>query len=237
LKRKEGIFLFVQAAIVVGVLLLISLPVQSTSLQPESSTSAQGPCSSAPVSTQFLFAPIKNETRLSNGTSVNETFYPALFLQPNSTGVICVTYADASGAAVSPVAGRNYFAGTFNITKTSVGGPITSIVPISTGILNISANPAEIRVKAGQSEVVAYTLRSSSNSAGPYQAFFPPASCSGLPVFVGEGASQVNATGYSQLAFISSYACIGGLYGNLHVESMGFSNIAVNYVGPPAEAQ
>jgi hypothetical protein len=236
LKRKESIFLVVQAAIVLGVLLLVSLPIQSTNLQSDSSISVQGvqgPCSSTPVSTQSLLAPIRNETRLSNGTSVNETFYPTLFLQPNSTGVICVTYADASGAAISLVAGHNYFAGAFNITKLSTGGETTSIVPISTSILNISANPAEIHVQAGQSEVVAYTLRSSSNSTGLYQAFFPPGSCAGLPVFVGGSASQVNATEYSQLAFISNYACTD-MYGNLHVESIAFSNIGVNYVGQPS---
>lgn len=176
--------------------------------------------------------PVRNATRLANGTSVNETLYPALFLHPNGGGVICVTYADASGAAIPLVAGRNYFAGAFNITKTTVGGQITSVVPISTGILNMSANPAEIHVRADQSEVVAYTLRSWSNSTGVYQAFFPPASCSGLPVFVGEGPSQVNATEYSQLAFIYSYACLE-LYGNLHVESIGFSDITVRYVGQP----
>lgn len=232
MKGKEGIFLFAQAATVVAVLVLISLPIQSASLKSESSTTPQGPCSSTPVSPQSLLSPIKNETRLSNGTSVNETFYPALFLQPNSVGVICVTYADASGAAISLVAGHNYFAGRFNITKPSSGGETISLVPISTSILNISANPAGIRLQAAQSEVVAYTLRSSPNSTGLYQAFFPPSSCSGLPVFVGESTSQVNATEYSQLAFISNFACTE-MYGNLYVESIGFSDIGVNYVGQP----
>jgi hypothetical protein len=234
LKRKEKIFLIAQAAIVAGVLLLVSLPIQSTGLRSDSSTLARGPCSSTPVAPQSLLAPIKNQTRLSNGTSVNETFYPALFLHPDSTGVICVTYGDATGASIPLVAGHNYFAGTFNITKLSNGGETISLVPISTGILNISANPAEIRVRAGQSEVVAYTLKSSSNSTGVYQAFFPPGSCSGLPVFVGGSASQFNATEYSQLAFISNYACTD-MYGNLNVESIGFSNIVVNYVGQPSD--
>ena len=149
MKRKEKIFLFAQAAIVAGVLLLVSLPIQSTSLQSDSSTLARGPCSSTPAAPQSLLAPIKNRTLLSNGTLMNETFYPALFLQPNSTGVICVTYADASGAAIPLVAGHNYFAGAFNITKLSNGGETISLVPISTGILNISANPAEIHVQGG----------------------------------------------------------------------------------------
>ena len=234
LKRKESILLFALAAIVVGVLLLVSPPIQS-SLRSDSPVSAQGPCSSTPVSAQSLLAPIKNETRLSNGTSLKETFYPALFLRPNSTGVICVTYADATGAAISLVAGHNYFAGTFNITKSSLGGETTSLVPISTSILSVSANPGEIHVQAGQSEVVAYTLRSSSNSTGVYQAFFPPSSCSGLPVFVGDSASQVNATEYSQLAYISNYACTD-MYGNLYVESIAFSNISMNYVGQPSDS-
>jgi hypothetical protein len=236
LNRKEAAFAVALTLVFTGVLALVAVP----STAPGSSSAYTLPPPSAcdgqvPVSIDSLL-PVRNGTRLANGTSVNETFYPALFLHPNSTGVICVTYADASGTAAIPlVAGRNFFAGTFNITKTSVGGPITSLVPISAGILNISANPAEIHFQAGQSEVVAYTLKSSLNSTGVYQAFFPPASCSGLPVFVGESAPQVNATGYSQLASIFNMACTD-LYGNLHVESIGLNNVVVSYVGQPSDS-
>jgi hypothetical protein len=235
LNRKEAASGVALTLVFAGVLALVALPSTAPGGSSTYTLPPPGACDGqVPVSIDSLL-PVRNETRLANGTSVNETFYPALFLHPDGGGVICVTYADASGAAIPLVAGSNYFAGTFNITKTSVGGPITSLVPISTSILNISANPAEIHVQAGQSEVVAYTLKSSLNSTGVYQAFFPPGSCSGLPVFVGESAPQVNATEYSQLASISNMACTD-LSGNLHVESIGLNNIVVNYVGQPSNS-
>jgi hypothetical protein len=233
--RNTATLAIVQALVFVGVLALAALP----TIAPGSSSTTSPPPSVCEGLASFtpnsFLAPI-SETLLANGTAFNETSYPALFLRPNSPGVICVTYADAfSGYTISLAAGKNYFAGTFNITKQSNGGETIAPIPISAAILSISANPSEIDVQPGRSEVVAYTLTSSSNSTGVYQAFFPPASCAGLPVFVGGDISQINATGYSQLAFINGMACTD-LYGNLSVQSIALGNITVNYVGQPTSA-
>jgi len=225
LRRKEAGFYGVMALIMAGVLVLVSLPAQSVSSTESSSSPAV--CDTAQVVQDVpssSLAPVSNETQLSNGTVIKDTYYPTFFLTPNSTGVVCYTYFDNFGkTTLDLVAGKNYLAGTYGRS---------GIVPLRGDQLNVTANPSSILVQPGRTETVAYTL-TAGNSTGLFQAMFPPADCVGLPVFIGSGESQVNATAYSQLAAIENWSC-SSLFGNLEVQSISIASIRVVYVGVPA---
>ena len=115
MRQKEAGFYGVMALIMVGVLVLVSLPTQSVSSTESSSSPAE--CDTArvvqDVSSSSL-APVSNETQLPNGTVIKDTYYPTFFLTPNSIGVVCYTYFDNLGkSTLDLVAGKNYLAGTF----------------------------------------------------------------------------------------------------------------------------
>jgi hypothetical protein len=220
LKRKEATFAIVQGAIFILILALVAIPsqVQSPAAPPA------GPCANVPSVSPYSasLAPVRNETRLSNGTLVNDTYYPTFFLKPNSNGIFCYTYSVSSGkTTLNLLAGKNYFIGTYGIH---------GIVPLNGNELSIAAEPSTLTLQHGRNETVAYTL-TAGNSTGFYQALVPPADCVGLPVFVGSGTSQVNSTAYTQLSAIENWICTG-LY-NLNVESIGLVNIEVRFVGAP----
>ncbi len=89
-----------------------SVQVQSPGAPPS------GPCANVPSLSPYSasLAPVRNETRLSNGTLVNNTYYPIFFLKPNSSGIFCYTYSVSSGkTTLNLVAGKNYLTGTYGI--------------------------------------------------------------------------------------------------------------------------
>ncbi len=222
MNQKEAVFAVVQTLVFVGVLALVALPSvapgsSSTYTQPPPSV-CDGQVSVSPDS----LAPVRNETRLANGTTVNDTLYPAFFLRPNTRGTICVTYFDnISKTTLSLTQGRNYLTGTFGTQ---------GIVPLRGGQLNMTSDPSAISLEPRVGQTVAYTLTAGSTS-GLYQAMFPPADCVGSPIFVG-AASQVNATAYYQLSVIENWSCTA-LGGNISVGSIGLVNITLAYVGRP----
>lgn len=221
-----------------AVLLLVSLPIQSPSPPPSPPNPMEETCAQTQSSTAppTLLSPVKNETTLSNGTVVDETYYPVLLLRPDTTGAICVRYTDPlSKVSQNLVGATSLSTGIFEVNKSSGGGGETmGVVPLPRGgILSISASPSLIQVQPGRSEVIAYTL-TSGNSTGVYEAMMPPwGYCWGLPIFVGGSPSQLNATDYSQLAFITNLACFPPGASNLVVLSIAFSNIALEYVSQP----
>lgn len=219
LKRKEAIFALVQGVIFVLIVALVALPSQ---VQSPAATQT-GPCANALWFSPSSLGPTTNGTRLSNGTLVNDTYYPTFFLKPDSSGTFCVTYSAVSGkTTLSLSAGKNYFTRTYSVH---------GIAPLNGDELSIAANPSTLALQHGRNETVAYTL-TAGNSTGLYQALFPSADCVGFPIFVGSEASQVNATAYSHILSIENWICAGG-NGDLYVESIGLVNIEVRFLGSP----
>ena len=113
MRQKEAGFYGVMALIMVGVLVLVSLPTQSVSSTESSSSPAE--CDTAQVVqdvSSSSLAPVSNETQLPNGTVIKDTYYPTFFLTPNSVGVVCYTYFDHLGkSTLDLVAGKDYLQG------------------------------------------------------------------------------------------------------------------------------
>jgi hypothetical protein len=213
MKRKEGAFWIVQAAVVVGVLALVSLPMQSasSSTSQTSSTRTGHDYTTTPIApcTEPYKLPAPNTTTFANGTSVTEYAEPVFVVPAGSTMDICILFVDYYAGG-----GNQNYSSAPNLSAVVWPGYILpaldtndSITVEYTPAINVTVTPPQdFSVDTNQSVVGEYKVSTGENSTGfdglgpsnsiPYSIF----ACRSIPLVVGYSPSQVNNSDFPPYA-------------------------------------
>jgi hypothetical protein len=139
-------------------------------------------------------------------TSLTLENVPVLLMEPNSTGLVCVTYRSEWQGNSSQYNSQYFVNDTYQFglsisekdCGTSGGG--TGCSPNVSHSFVISASPSSIRPSPTTDYVsVVYTVTALSNSTGFYDRSAPYDYCIGMPMAVGYSASQVNASDFAPI--------------------------------------
>ncbi len=164
-----------QAAIMVAVLTLVSLPLA----YPGESSSAQSP---APCAHPFPEPPA-NSTTLSNGTQITSLASPVLLMSPGSTMSVCVLYRAPNFSTTANVYARSW----------TPNGDLPG--PNASGVI-VTASPARISISGGQSLVVEYTAKAGQDSTPGSYELWMTGGCVYVPFAITNGSAAVDSSDF-----------------------------------------
>jgi hypothetical protein len=152
-----------------------------------------------------------NEQVYNTKTELTSENVPVLLMQPGTTGYICVTYQTAWQGNVTEYQNSSIYRDAFandsyqfsmpiGTENCSASQGVTSCIGVPSYSFDITASPSSIQPTGAMNFVtVVYTVDALSNATGFYDYSAPYMYCSGMPMAVGYGSAQVNASDFAPL--------------------------------------